>query len=98
MLTVKVYDENYGRADVLIGEASTSIINCAYGLGTVQELKLVLKDDSNRQSGKIAIYGQIDEEMPPNPNITAGTLFVKRISLTSLKNTDFLRFSKLDPV
>jgi hypothetical protein len=83
-LDVKVWDENSGRADALIGVGSASLISCGAQIDKIVELRVKLVDEKGQPAGRLVIncsLCSIEKEAELPVTFENGLIHVKRISV-----------------
>ena len=99
-MLITVWDENRGRKNALIGRGECSLIKPGANVGTEVEVAVSLKDQKDKDSGRLVFYLTLqNEEVLQKGTIpdsfTRGELHIQRINGFSLKNTELI--GKQDP-
>ena len=95
-LDVKVFDENHGRADALIGTGSVSLKSCGAQIDKLVELRVKLVDEEGKSSGRLVISAtlnsiQADELTADLPaSFEEGLLAVQRIVVSMNKQKSII--------
>ena len=95
-LDVKVFDENHGRADALIGTGTVSLRPCGAQVDKIVDLRVKLVDEGGKSSGRLLISAalnsiQADElaaELPAS--FEEGVLAIQRIVVSMNKQKSII--------